>query len=74
MYFFQIFNIWMLRMEVICFLFLLKSTFSHKDLEAHHRVGFSYYVDNDSNYVSVSNDVGLVRAKILNHLYFRLSI
>ena len=61
-------------MEVICFIFLLKSTFSNKDLKAHHRVGFSYYVDNDSNYVSVRNDFGLVRAKILNHLYFRLSI
>ena len=28
--------------------------FAYKDYLAHHRVGFSYYVDDDSGYVSVS--------------------
>ena len=47
----------MQQIKAFYFILLTKSAFSHKDIAAHHRVGFSYYVDNDNSEVAVSLDL-----------------
>ena len=47
----------MQQIKAFCFILFTKSAFSHKDIAAHHRVGFSYYVDNDNSEVAVSLDL-----------------
>ena len=48
----------MQQIKAFCFILFTKSAFSLKDIAAHHRVGFSYYVDNDNSKVAVSDYLG----------------